>query len=117
MVDAEEYRKKNKMELTTRSGETFTINKISPFRLLEIFTEAGFSGEDLGRKDMPREEAMELAKILLPECVEELAPIGEGDPTHLAVDEVTDLSEFEDMISTVVTMYKQFHQVCHTMVK
>lgn len=102
MVDVKKYREKNEKPLTTRSGETFTICKISPFRLLEIFTEAGFSSEELRKKDIPREEAMALAKVMLPECVLEIAPVGEGDTDHLAIDEITDLSELEDLIDGVL---------------
>jgi len=104
MVNPKKYRDKRKRPIETSTGETFTLVKVSPFKLIELFKQAGVSFEDLDKKDSSerREAGLRLAEVLLPECILELAPAGGGDDDHLGLDELTDLQELLDILEAVL---------------
>lgn len=89
MVDAKKYRERGTKVVTTeKTGETFTVRRMSPIRLVEIFSNEGITLAPGVEPDLDTMTIFKIAAQILPECVDEVAPRDEGDDEHLELDEL-----------------------------
>ena len=104
MVDVKAYRERGVRTVTTaKSGETFTVHRVSPLRLVEIFSDLGVGMSVGERPDVTSRQAVQIASTLLPECVDEVVARGEGDDEHLEVDEL-DLDDAMELFSEAIEL-------------
>jgi len=89
MVDAKKYRERGTKVVTTeKTGETFTVRRMSPIRLVEVFANEGITLEPGVEPTLDTMAIFKIASQILPDCVDEVAPRGEGDDGHLELDEL-----------------------------
>ena len=88
-LDVQEYVKKNRKTVTTRSGATFVIRKIPPTCMHIVFKLAQYAKSATGEVD-PRyfEELSDVLRELIPKCVVEPKITLEPQPDSIALDDL-----------------------------
>jgi len=89
MVDAKKYREKGTKVVTTKKTDTtFTVRRMSPLTLVEMLAEAGIRIEAGKKPDIDPIKGAQIARMILPECVDEVVERGEGTDEFLEVNEL-----------------------------
>lgn len=104
MVDARKYRARGTRPVTTtKTQETFTVHRMSPLRLVEIFAEAGIKVEAGKKLDIDPLEGIIIAAKILPECVDEVVVEGDEDDEHLTLHEL-DLDDAMELFGVAIEL-------------